>query len=154
MYIKNNLITLTEFQTDSITASHSLLDLILSRSVDPAQLVGALTSLDFILSRRLALYLKFKMESALTMGSESGDDTMTSSVLWLTSLLDAHYTHFVLGDELSLVEELLSVVAKGAAWLEAIAELEPYLILTQQKIDFQPRPNPHSKWRTEILTFT
>lgn len=122
--------------------------------MDSHELSQALTCLDFPSIRTLSIYLKYRMDAALsTTEDDGGGDTLGRCIHWLTCILDAHYTHFVLGGESSLVEDLLGVVERGTAWMEAIAELEPYLILTQQRVDFSPRPSPHSKWRTEVLTF-
>jgi hypothetical protein len=97
------------------------------------------------------------MEAVLGDEEENAEvdngDILRRCVTWLTCLLDAHYTNFVLGNESDLVDKLLGVVERGTAWMEEIAELEPYLILTRGKIDFHPKPNPHSKWRTEVITF-
>jgi hypothetical protein len=131
---------------------------VLRVKVDCAQLERSLTALSLPFHSCLILvgYLKSRMDKILDALSQEGWDLMGQSVRWMLVLLDAHFPRFVMcssseGEE--LVGRVLASVERGMKWMEEIKELEPYLLFAKSKVDHRPRPNPKSKWRSEILTF-
>jgi len=155
----------TETEEKCIYGECPELGTLIQREIDTNKLTAALQSLDFDRVLLFVSYLRCRIENMMPteipkdqvpnerMGGQEDDDCIAQCVQWLSCLLDSHYTHFVLGGQVPLVEKLLKMVKHSTEWLEGIAELEPYLLLIQKKIDLTPKPHPRSKWRTEVLTF-
>jgi len=155
----SNDVSVEETEVDSLVYSPDLrINRLILRSFDEKELIRNLPSLDFDRVRQFIRYLKSMMDQFWpSLQHQEDEDNKEGDascwMKWISALLDAHYPKFVLNNEIGLIQEMLVVMEDRSKFMDAIEELEPYLLLTYNKVKFDPSPNPNSKWRSEVITF-
>jgi len=136
---------------------------LLFRDVDERELVRALPTMDYGQVKYLISYLKSMMDYDWPVTQVEGETRCENEVdlqlsasrwiKWISCVLNAHYAKFVINSEIDMVESLLVAIDERTKLFDAIEEFSPYFLMTYNKVNFEPRPNPNSKWRSEIITF-
>ncbi|ODM87413.1 Nucleolar protein 11-like [Orchesella cincta] len=152
-----HVVSMVVFSLKEVKESNEVnerLNKLLLRKFDKQLLTSSLRHIPYEEVKKLLGYLNALIETNWELKIDYEDESsMKSWLKWCSALIDAHYTKFVLHSETDIIENLLQAICECTKVMEAVQEMEPFLVLTYSKTSFEPNSSSISRWRTETITF-
>lgn len=140
---------------DGSCSKSERLNAVLMRKFDRHLLTLSLRHVAYDDAKKFLLYLNDLIKNHWFLTSEDDIDNCPIAcwLMWCTSLVDAHYTKFILHNDTFEIENLLASISDCTKVLNSVAEVEPFLMMTYSKVSFEPTADTTTRWRTETVIF-
>ncbi|ODM93880.1 Nucleolar protein 11 [Orchesella cincta] len=136
-----HVVSMVVFSLKEVKESNEVnerLNKLLLRKFDKQLLTSSLRHIPYEEVKKLLGYLNALIETNWELKIDYEDESsMKSWLKWCSALIDAHYTKFVLHSETDIIENLLQAICECTKVMEAVQEMEPFLVLTYSKNFFR-----------------